>query len=292
MSIQYDIDKDLLDEVFSKKKLGSKKELRKKFCFDSSGNKNKTKYNSFDISYNNLEVLKIIKKEKLSKKYENVYEIDDKNGLVTILLPNILYFRRKYLSAMEEKKAMSIRAFNSSTYKRQVNDIKSDIQELLNRFIINCKKMPNKKYDYQFDIFREQQSFREFAFKDLLFHFLHNSNNKQNSFLIEDIREEVKRKFFYELIDFDDLYKDVINAFILLEIIVKVDRISYHLKDLEDPFWKMDSRVKSESIHTLIGGITDLDDNPPSQDIIDSVHMIFNFTDNLLLNKKEVVGLP
>lgn len=278
MSIQYEIDKKLLYEVFSNEKLGSKKELRKIFSFDVLGNKDKTRYNSFNISYDNLAELKILKKEKLSNKYKNVYKNDDIDGLVTILLPNILYFRRKYLSAMKEKKTMSNRTFNISVYKMQLDDLKSDIQELLNRFIINCKKTPDKKYAYEFDQFVIKQSFREFAFKELLFYFLHNSNKKQNSFLIETIRNEVKNKFLEEVADFDDLYKDVINAFKLLEIIVKEDSLSYHLKDLDDPLWKMDSRVKSESIHTLIGGITDLNDNPPSQDIIDATHKIFNFT--------------
>lgn len=278
MSIQYEIDKKLLDEVFSNKKLDSKKELRKFFSFDVLGNKDKTRYNSFNISYDNLVELKILKKEKLNNKYKNVYDIDDKAGLVTILLPNILYFRRKYLCAMEEKKTMSNRAFNISVYKMQLDDLKSDIEELLNRFILNCKKIPNKAYEYEFDHFKMKQSFREFAFKELLFHFLNESKNEQNSFLIEKIREQVKSKFFYEIDDFDDLYKDVIRAFKLLKIIVREDSLSYHLKDLEDPLWKMDSRVKSESIHTLIGGITDLNDNPPSQDVIDAVHKIFNFT--------------
>lgn len=276
MSIQYEIDKKLFYEVLSTQPLESKKELRKRYSCDVFGEKDKTRYNSFNVSYGTLEELEILEKEQLSDKYKSQLKQQNIDALVTILLPNILYYRRKSSSAMKEKKTMSNKDYNESMYKEQIDTVRLDTKELLDRFIINSKKIPNKTYDDDIDHFRIKQSFREFAFKELLFYFLHHSEKK--SFLIEDIRERIRDYYANEVDDIDDLYDDVISAFMLLKIITKKDSYNYYIEDITDGLWKMSPRVKSESIHTLIGGITDLSDDAPSKEIIDAVHKIFNFS--------------
>lgn len=294
MSIQDDIDKQLLNEVLTTKQLRSKEELQREYEKDQMGFYNKSRYNCFMLAYDNLVNLKIIHNGQLNSIYVNKKKsyVVDIDNIVEILRPNIQYYRYKLAISIEKSlDGVKIKSFKKASaykqkkyteyfefnYKQSLDKILDDIHDLLDRFINNSKSKPIEKYESELDIFRQRQSYIEMFFKDVIFEILNGSLSEISKETIENnAKKYIDYSFEYADSMKDNIKSKVINALKLLKIIIDETETQYIITPILEQEWKMNARTKSESIHILVGGLTSIKDNIKQKDI-DRVHEIFNF---------------
>lgn len=192
MSMQEELNKDLLLYVFTNKKFPNYKELKKIIC---DGNTSKKK--SFLRSYKLLEDTNILKNEKLNPELSDIYKITKKikqkknvNAFVSILINVLPEYRKakiEFDSYLTENDITENYYPNKITYNedyeycRELPEFKDFvnyelvIKDLFDRFIYanilkKQQKVPkaNGSYDLKNDLPKSRQTTTELAFRDIL----------------------------------------------------------------------------------------------------------------------------
>lgn len=192
MSMQEELNKDLLLYVFTNKNFPNYKELKKIIC-----NGNTSKEKSFLRSYKLLEDTNILKNGKLNPELSDIYEITEKveqknnaNAFVSILINVLPEYRKakiKFDSYLIKNRITREKYYSDNRYNLDVNYFKElpenkeiynfelVIKDLFDRFIYakileKQQKVPNTNgnYDLKNDLPKSRQTTTELAFRDIL----------------------------------------------------------------------------------------------------------------------------
>lgn len=192
MSMQEELNKDLLLYVFTNKNFPNYKELKKIIC-----DENTSKKKSFLRSYKLLEDTNILKNGKLNPELSDIYEITEKveqkenaNAFVSILINVLPEYRKakikfdsyliknritreKYYS--DNRYNLDVKYFKELPENKEIYNFELVIKDLFDRFIYakileKQQKVPNTNgsYDLRNDLPKPRQTTTELAFRDIL----------------------------------------------------------------------------------------------------------------------------
>lgn len=228
MSMQKELNKDLLLYVFTNKNFPNYKELKKTICKD-----NKSKASSFSRSYTLLENTNILINGKLNPELSDVYEIveDESFNVFVSILINVLYdyekLKLEFDSYLIKKQIIRKNYYSDDIYNYNIRkekekpkvketfkeflDFELVIKDLFDRFIYAKiqekakqeiqetqeiqKKVPaaNSSYNLTTDIPKSRQTTTEFAFRDILDRVL----NKEPSVISEKEILNIVDMYYY-----------------------------------------------------------------------------------------------
>lgn len=283
---QEDIDKKLIKHIFTTENFGTKKVL-KEFCLKDIGDsKIDTVENYFLLSYNVLCETNILINDKLNPMYENIYELDNVDEIIDILIASLQKYRSQLELLKKEVKSICVGGetledleYIKEPYQLFLFQLSNTIDDLSNRLIKNDKTNPDTNYKVILNPLIDQNNMTVFVFKELLNYilkdnmevvtneFIFNIINKYNFMLDEDLENKGKTK--------NNIKRSVVNVLKLSKIIIN-DKNPYQITTIIDKKYKMNARTKVESISNILNGISKITSiSKEERNLIDK---IFNFS--------------
>ena len=283
---QADIDKKLIKHIFKNKEFGTKKVL-KEFCLKDIGDsKIDTVENYFFLSYNILCETNILINDELNPMYENIYELDNVDEIIDILIASLQKYRSQLELLKKEVKSICVGGetledleYIKEPYQLFLFQLSNTIDDLSNRLIKNVKTNPDTNYKVILNPLIDENNMTVFVFKELLNYilkdnmevvtneFIFNIINKYNFMLDEDLENKGKTK--------NNIKSYVVNVLKLSKIIIN-EKNPYQITTIIDKKYKMNARTKVESISNILNGISRITSIPEEERNL--IHKIFNFS--------------
>lgn len=283
---QEDIDKKLIKHIFTTENFGTKKVL-KEFCLKDIGDsKIDTVENYFFLSYNVLCETNILINDELNPMYENIYELDNVDEIIDILIASLQKYRSQLELLKKEVKSICVGGetledleYIKEPYQLFLFQLSNTIDDLSNRLIKNDKTNPDTNYKVILNPLIDENNMTVFVFKELLNYilkdnmevvtneFIFNIINKYNFMLDEDLENKGKTK--------NNIKRYVVNVLKLSKIIIN-EKNPYQITTIIDKKYKMNARTKVESISNILNGISRITSIPEEERNL--IHKIFNFS--------------
>lgn len=292
-SIQTKLNKKLLTYVFKNKDFpDSKSELKKVICED-----NVSFQKSFANSYKLLELGNILVDNKLNINLIDIYEIEEIEILVNILV-NILHdFQKPKMSFERYLISENINEENIQYSKElpehlEYFNLELAIKDLFDRFVFAKVKKKrendnnivipeaNGKYILKEDLPDRFKTVTELVFRDILDLIL--KGQLQYLKISESKILEIVKKYYYEDLEYieyknkkikkkeediraaaiNGIKNSIITTFISLEVFISEEKVNntriFKVFKFKSNSWKMNAKTKQDTIKSLIGGITNI----------------------------------
>ena len=283
---QADIDKKLIKHIFKNKEFGTKKVLKEFRLKDIGDSKIDTVENYFFLSYNVLCETNILINDELNPMYENIYELDNVDEIIDILIASLQKYRSQLELLKKEVKSICVGGetledleYIKEPYQLFLFQLSNTIDDLSNRLIKNDKTNPDTNYKVILNPLIDENNMTVFVFKELLNYilkdnmevvtneFIFNIINKYNFMLDEDLENKGKTK--------NNIKRYVVNVLKLSKIIIN-EKNPYQITTIIDKKYKMNARTKVESISNILNGISRITSIPEEERNL--IHKIFNFS--------------